>query len=157
MRILFFFLLLIFISCSTGIDRGRLKPYEASNTYRGTYDELWADMVEFFAVNNLSVSTMDKSAGIITSDFSISPVKFDSLTNCTGLMDDWVIKDKKIRFEVNLEKEEDSIIKVMTSTRYVTIFEVMDDEGLRDLEYYCKSTGEFEKQFFEFLDRKTNR
>lgn len=104
-KTVFTLVLLVFAlsSCSPKMYSLRGK-YDNKNTFAETslsYDDVWNKVIDFFAMNNISVSTIEKESGIIIAN----GLKFGK-TSVTAEDKDGRIKDPNAWFVMPYSKDE---------------------------------------------------
>src|SRR3972149_2690182 len=62
MKILNWVLIVMLASCATA---PATYNYEKSKSYSRTYDQIWEDVIGFFASRNIQIKTIEKDSGVI--------------------------------------------------------------------------------------------
>lgn len=156
-------------SCSPTIYtvRGNYEPINSITTPK-PYDQVWNNIIDFFAENNIPIGTLSKDSGLITAtDISLdeSVVSYENKDGIIVDSDAWFVVPyisgfnvvgarATCAFNVRVRQLEDGNVRIQINlnnlTGYYTI-EVLNTLTLKKeivrntYPRECRSTGEFEK------------
>ena len=151
MRIFVLFLsalLFVFISCQTYYPP-KTYNFEKSRTYSKTFDEVWGKIVQWFAVNNIPIKTIDKASGIIATEYNIR------IDNNTDVMDcgyseaaSEVFENHRISFNILAVKESEKVNVIVNifpkCTKRMKAYGMSKDK-LNEIT--CESTGNLRRKY----------
>ena len=116
---------------------------------------VWQKTVEFFAVNNINIKTIDKTSDIIAGE----KLADSKIADC-GISDNEAVLDKEeeddvqrpmMTFNVYLKAQGDKAtnVGIHATVAKTQAFRPMDG----DTDVMCASKGVLEKQIFEYLEK----
>jgi len=150
-RLLPLFLLLVCLGCATAPPKFEFNPVA---TIKGDYDKTWAAIVEYFAVGNLPIKTIEKDSGLIVSDWM-------DASDGTGMREDKTICDcggagltiqkwTRGKFSVFAKKIDDSSCDMRVTCTYQQ-YRTFSDAGNT---VNCNSNGNLEKMLHDYVRAK---
>lgn len=142
------------LSCGS-MQKAQEIPIEKTKQVSISFDSSWAKIIKFFASKNVPIKTIEKDSGLIATDqMPFGTVTNKSLFNCGEykLMGQAQEYQGKASFNVYAEKTDAKSTKITMNTTASYIFVNPVDATARN-EMPCYSTGEIEKQLFDFVSR----
>ena len=122
---------------------------ENTRNYTATYDKVWGSLVEFFAITNLSIATIEKESGIIgTSTFAVAARATEC--DCPSMFL-WTRHWANGRFNVFVSEQE-GVVNVRVTTSFTATYSF-------DNSYFtkpCTSTGQYEVLILDYIDAKVS-
>lgn len=138
-------LLLALTSCYTPPDK---FPIENAREYDLPYNKVWSNVVEYFAVSNTPIQTIEKDSGIIyaevdfykTSHADCGKIGREKIRDAFGL----------VRYNVFVKKLSETKTKVLVNTRFSNST-VYNPLRTRDQRVECVTTGDLENEVLDFV------
>jgi len=125
-------------------------PIVIDNTrdYNATFDKVWGATVEFFAITNLSIATIEKTSGIIaTNTFHVSAYGAEECVVPTIFL--WSKQWARGRFNVFM-MENEGVVNVRVTTAYEAAYSFDYDVVVKP----CQSTGFYESLILDYIEAK---
>lgn len=134
------------------------KPHEvkASRVYAMTFDDAWAKAVKWFAINNSPIKNLDKSSGLIATEYGLS-TEWQGLCDCGEPGSGQRITKQRGNFNVLIEARGASGVEV-TVTLFIKAVLIAPApygsyEQLR-FDIDCVSTGALESELLDYIEGK---
>ncbi len=159
----FFSFLIIFllVSCSTAYKPPIKYNFQKSETISKNYNDAWNRIIQFISSNNIPLKTIDKSSGIVASDFNLSVAQYvfcDCGVPGKDLMYKYAIEEVTGNFNIVVREINQNSTNVTVNTFYKAKYNAYE---MRNYRYYfsgtvdiinCNSTGLLENALFEYLE-----
>ena len=147
--IIFAILVVIFGGCAS-YQPPKEYNFNKTRIYNQKFDDIWDKAIKYFTDNNIPVMSMDKNSGFIISEYlSKSNLTSDCYDCGKGFITN-PLSDNHAKINVYLKNSSHDSTEVMVTTFFIA--DVDKGKGLSRID--CSSTGKFEKQFFDYLDRR---
>lgn len=155
-NVILFALAVLVLSCQ-GYVPPKKYNFEKTRVIEKSFDETWSKLIQWFGNNNTPIKTIDKSSGIISTEYDLRADNASSYLDCgtSGFGASVKTNDFKGNFNIVVEKVQDKSTKVTINCFF---------KGVRaDLEYVggkyvnvdknidCNTTGVLESQLFEYI------
>ncbi len=162
------FMSFVFISGCSAPQRIAPTPYAVENERRveRPFDATWQSAVEWFATHNTPIKNIDKSSGLISTEYSMSMKDALVFMDCgrgDSTMTGKVEMDNYLgNFNVLIKKIDDNSTKVVVNVFFSCAVKKYRYENLLSTNYVlessvkedCVSTGKLEKQILDYLSAK---
>ena len=149
--------LLIFVTALTvwGCATAPLKfDFNPVATIPGDFDVVWSAIIEYFAISNVPITTIEKDSGIIVSDWmdaSAQRSRAEDETFCScgraGVATIWWTR---VRFSVFAKRTDAASVDVRVTCLYQQHRQFADLYATGN----CNSTGYLERQLHEYVMAK---
>lgn len=145
------------VSCSSvGSKNVRQVQVTKSVVYNKSFDNVWADAVEWFALNNIPIDRMDKDSGLLTSEYGLSANQ--EIVSCgepTGNIGLYTAKFDGMYANINvLVRQSDTGVRATINVFGNAHVSLRNGLGLVDQSTtQCYSTGNLEQSFHALLSR----
>ncbi len=166
---IFIISLIIFltISCST---TARFTPVpvvrviEKERIINKPYDAVWQSTVEWFATHNTPIKNVDKSSGLISTEYSLPMGEAARYMDCGGTSSSFSgytsLENHSGNFNVLLKKVSDNATKISINVFFGCSVNSYQAKGLLSTDYQlksssrinCTSTGTLEKEVLDYIE-----
>ena len=164
------FVLLIFLNGCTG-SSPKYKEATQENIIKErivnkSYDVVWQNVVDWFAYHNSPIKTLDKSSGLIASEYNLSVEEANRYLNCgksiKGQVDIYGFEVTKLKFEnqignfnVLIKKLGEDSTKIVINFFAKSDLNQYDDDGrlVFTQKVTCYSMGTLENQIFKAISK----
>ena len=159
-------LLAIFVFGCTGSEYKPPVKYDVpkETTIFKSFDVVWQSAVEWFATHNTPIKNLDKSSGLISTEYSLSVTEAAKYMDCgkvgVGFSKKTTISNQIGNFNVLIKKIDDNSTKVSVNVFYSCLVNEYS-QGLLDNDWTlvsstkvdCVSTGGLERTILEYLGK----
>jgi hypothetical protein len=161
------FLSLIFIcissiilsSCATNsYQPPRARIIETKFTINKNYDNTWQGLVNWFASHNSPIKNIDKSSGLITTEYNLSVQDQARYLDC-GVLESGTLQSARFgesfgNFNILVAKIDDNSTKVTINCFFKTIINQYNLKGelIFTEKVDCNSTGVLEKEIIRSIE-----
>lgn len=168
MKKLFLFLLVIPVLFQAGCGSVEYKPPTEHNIVKDVninkpFEDVWNKTVQWFATHNSPIKTMDKSSGLIATDYNLTVDEYKKYSDC-GSFEKSGISDASFteplgNFNILISKNDENSTKVSincffsakaTASTYDFLSKTNQVESKK---VTCVSTGVLEKIIFDYLNQ----
>ncbi len=151
---LFALITLALFSCST-YQKPQKKEFERTKIINKSYDDVWAGLIKWFSEHNTPIKNLDKTSGLISTEFSLSLANSEECVDCGSRGFGQTIDAKEGNFNVVIEKVTASSTKITVNTFFRATLETVNTTSAYAPPYRtpinCESTGVLEGQLFESI------
>ncbi|MXX07242.1 MAG: hypothetical protein F4122_09880 [Gammaproteobacteria bacterium] len=154
-KIVFTLLALILAGCATA---PRQYQFDNSQSFDASMDEIWPEIIEFFAENNLSISTLERNSGLVAVDnLRLHILEFDRYADCQGMQGsllEVVADDNRTDLNVFVRERSTDGTTMTVNTRFQVFIEGtwLSSGGWQS----CVSKGTLENAIFEQIATNIN-
>jgi len=162
-----FILSFLIVSCGAPVLVKPVEPVfvEKERTIKKSFDIVWQDAVEWFATHNTPIKNLDKSSGLISTEYTDAA----QYMNCGS--GDYTFSGKVEtsnhigNFNVIIKKKNQKSTKVNINVFFTCTVDQYRYENLLSTNYVlvsstkanCSSTGVLEKEILDFLSKKESK
>lgn len=163
---LILFVSFLIINCAPQV---RVTPVarviEKERVVNKPFDAVWLSTIEWFATHNTPIKNLDKSSGLVSTEYSLSMAEAANYMDCGGTTTSAFgastrLENHSGNFNVLLKKIDDTHTKVNVNVFYGCTLNTYNYKGLLSTEMVltsskrinCNSTGVLEKQVLDFLE-----
>lgn len=160
--IFYFVLMLLFTACGTSYKPPQQYHFQKTKVYKKDFNTIWNGIIQFVSSFNVPIKTIDKTSGILASDFNLSVDQRD-FCDC-GIPGEQlgykhVIEDIRGNFNIVVQEIDKHSTKVTVNTFYKAKYNLYQMDT-RTYRYYftgtlsvldCNSTGLLEKALLEYI------
>lgn len=157
---------LITINCTTPARVVSVaRVVEKERIVNKPFDAVWQSTVEWFATHNTPIKNLDKSSGLVSTEYSLSMAEAANYMDCGGSTTSAFgastgLSNHSGNFNVLLKKIDDTHTKVSINVFFGCSLNTYRYKGLLSTEMVlvsssrinCTSTGVLEKQVLDFLE-----
>ena len=140
------------------LEEPSAEKKDYSKEYQADFDSVWSSAVDWFAVNNIPIKNLERSSGIITSEYSLGS-DFTQV-DCGSVSGDsfHVIREKNVTANISVRvREAGDVVVVRPNVFGDGYYDVWDEMwgGEYMLEpNECISTGEVERSLHQYIQNK---
>lgn len=129
------------------------------------FDAVWQSTVEWFATHNTPIKNLDRSSGLISTEYSLSMAEANSYMDCGGSTTSAFGASTRLsnhsgNFNVLLKKIDDTHTKVSINVFFGCSLDTYNYKGLLSTEMVltsssrinCTSMGVLEKQVLDYIE-----
>ena len=140
-----------------------VRPIVKEGVIQKSYDTVWQSAVEWFATHNTPIKNLDKSSGLISTEYSLSLEDAALYMNCGSGESNFNGKVELVNhtgnFNVLLKKIDDHSTKVSINAFFGCTVNRYRYENVLSTDYVlesstrttCSSTGAIEKSILDYL------
>ncbi len=140
------------------------KIIEKERIISKPFDAVWQTSIEWFAIHNIPIKNLDKSSGLISTEYSVSLGDADRYMSCgkgsasfTGKVE---LTNYTGNFNVLIKKLGDNSTKISVNVFFGCTVNNYKYKGLLSTEYVlvsssritCTSTGALEREILDYLE-----
>ncbi|MBS3992988.1 MAG: hypothetical protein KGZ87_04650 [Bacteroidetes bacterium] len=162
-------LLLVTILATNCAPPPRVTPVarvvEKERIVNKSFDAVWQSTIEWFATHNTPIKNLDKSSGLVSTEYSLSMAEAANYMDCGGSTisafgANTRLENHSGNFNVLLKKIDDTHTKINVNVFFGCTLNTYNYKGLLSTEMIltgskrinCYSTGALEKQVLDFLE-----
>jgi hypothetical protein len=154
-----FVAVLVFSSCIGSYQAPKTYDVQKERTYAQPYDSIWQHAVDWFALHNTPIKTMDKSSGLIASDYNLKIGTYQSYCDCgvggSGLVSKRI--DSPLgNLNLLVKRVDESHTTVTISTFFKAVLLTVNNysgEIKESQAIDCNSTGQLEKEILDSFEK----
>jgi hypothetical protein len=155
--LIFSFIATTLSACMASYHAPQVRKLENSRIYSASFDSTWQKLVYWFTLHNTPIKTIDRSSGLIATDYNLAMATYQSYCDCgtTGVG----IVSKRIEspvgnFNVVLKHIDGKRVEVKVSAFFRATLLTVNDASRQPIaseSLDCMSTGKIEKDMLDFL------
>ncbi|MBA4312670.1 MAG: hypothetical protein C0417_08570 [Chlorobiaceae bacterium] len=149
---------LILISCGHSYFPASVREIDNTKTFQMSYEQTWMKIIDWFALHNTPIKTIDKASGLIASDYELGSTS--KYCDCGRVNSDFFLRLSIEEYSGNINilvrKLSDDTTRVTISTFFSAvkkIYDNMDHRYLRDEKIKCYSSGLLEQDIFHSISK----
>ena len=124
-------------------------------TFDKSYEATWNKIIEYFANRGIPIKNMDKSSGFISTEYSLN-LDYGCMecgSQSGNILDNYSTDDRRGYFNILIKNIADNKTKVNINCFFRATMNIRDMYGklIRSQNADCNSTGELEKEIFDFI------
>lgn len=140
------------------------KVIEKERIINKPYDAVWQSTVEWFATHNTPIKNVDKSSGLISTEYSLPMGEAARYMDCgtasSSFMGKTSLENHSGNFNVLVKKVSDNSTKININVFFGCSVNSYQYKGLLSTEYVlksssrinCTSTGTLEKEVLDYIE-----
>jgi hypothetical protein len=144
-KIILFTAMCFFIFSCSVYQPPMQKNIQNQNQYNYSYDLVWDAVINYFADNGLSIKTIEKSSGLIVTEYYKTKNIDEDIVDCGTVTAGGIINDGEYSFNVRVTKSGE-IVVVKINTFYNAKFVFIGENII-----HCQSTGALEQKIFDYI------
>lgn len=134
------------IGCVSSYTPPQTHNVENKKVFNMDFDEVWTKVVAWFGTRGTPIKNIDKNSGFISTEANLQPSSYRYMDCGSG----GTMSDYRVTINILAEKANNGV-SLTVNMFFSTHLRYMGWSEGADRRIDCSSTGEYEKEFFEFI------